>query len=42
MTENGHVMTVLGPIDSADLGHTLPHEHVLSDLSRGPSAFEKC
>jgi phosphotriesterase-related protein len=27
-----HVMTVLGPVDPADLGFTQPHEHVLIDL----------
>jgi phosphotriesterase-related protein len=29
----GKVQTVLGPIDAADLGVTLPHEHCLFDLS---------
>ena len=29
----GQVQTVLGPIDSANLGITLPHEHCLFDLS---------
>lgn len=28
---SGKVMTVLGPIASADLGHTLMHEHILND-----------
>jgi phosphotriesterase-related protein len=28
---SGHVMTVLGPIPAADLGITLPHEHILND-----------
>ncbi len=28
------VMTVLGPVDAADLGVTLPHEHVFLDLVR--------
>ena len=35
----GMVQTVLGPVDPADLGFTLTHEHVLADLrlgSRGP------
>src|SRR5437868_5626655 len=26
------VMTVLGPVDAAELGVTLPHEHLLIDL----------
>ncbi|MCC6316638.1 MAG: phosphotriesterase [Gemmatimonadaceae bacterium] len=29
----GKVQTVLGPIDPAQLGHTLMHEHVLADFS---------
>jgi phosphotriesterase-related protein len=29
----GHVMTVEGPIDPADLGVTLPHEHLLVDAT---------
>jgi phosphotriesterase-related protein len=29
----GKVQTVLGPMDAADLGITLPHEHCLFDLS---------
>lgn len=28
----GTIMTVLGPIDSADLGRTLEHEHILVDF----------
>jgi phosphotriesterase-related protein len=28
---SGRVMTVLGPIPSAELGHTLMHEHILND-----------
>ena len=27
------VMTVNGPIDAAELGRTLPHEHIFSDTS---------
>lgn len=27
-----HIETVLGPIEPADLGPTLPHEHILSDF----------
>ena len=27
-------MTVLGPVDSGELGVTLPHEHVFLDLTR--------
>src|SRR5262245_9384747 len=27
-------MTVLGPVDSSELGVTLPHEHVFLDLTR--------
>lgn len=30
----GHVQTVLGPVDPAELGHTQPHEHLLSDQSQ--------
>jgi phosphotriesterase-related protein len=29
---SGHVMTVLGPIPVEDLGVTLTHEHILSDV----------
>lgn len=32
------VRTVLGDVDPAELGHTQPHEHLLSDLSRPLSA----
>ena len=28
------VMTVTGPVAAADLGVTLPHEHVFLDLTR--------
>jgi phosphotriesterase-related protein len=28
---SGEVMTVLGPIPSAEMGHTLMHEHILND-----------
>ena len=28
------VMTVRGPVDAAEIGFTLPHEHVLVDLVR--------
>ena len=28
---SGQVMTVTGPIPSADLGHTLMHEHLQND-----------
>jgi phosphotriesterase-related protein len=31
---SGHVTTVLGPVAAADLGVTLPHEHVLWDMAR--------
>ena len=31
MSLSGQVMTVLGPIPAADLGITLPHEHILND-----------
>ena len=37
MTDNpptGKVQTVLGPIEDSDMGITLPHEHLLCDLSR--------
>jgi predicted metal-dependent phosphotriesterase family hydrolase len=32
------IMTVRGPIDSSDLGFTLPHEHVLVDFGGAQSA----
>ena len=31
-----HVMTVLGPISPAELGFTLPHEHIFLDMTRWP------
>lgn len=37
MTDNppaGKVQTVPGPIEAAEMGITLPHEHLLCDLSR--------
>ena len=34
--QRGRVHTVLGPIDPADLGPTLMHEHLLCDI-RHPS-----
>jgi phosphotriesterase-related protein len=37
MANSGKVETVLGPIDPEELGHTLPHEHVLIDLTAGSS-----
>ena len=35
MANSGMVETVLGPVDPAELGHTLSHEHVLIDLAGG-------
>src|SRR5579864_1463101 len=32
-TQMAQVMTVLGPVASEELGVTLPHEHLLLDLS---------
>lgn len=32
-TNKGKIQTVLGPIDSNQMGFTLPHEHLLCDLS---------
>ena len=37
MASSGKVETVLGPVDPEELGHTLPHEHVLIDLTAGSS-----
>ena len=37
----GVVQGVLGPIDRADLGFTLPHEHVLHDLLGGARSLEE-
>ncbi|MHB8398864.1 MAG: phosphotriesterase family protein [Candidatus Limnocylindrales bacterium] len=34
------VMTVLGPIPDADLGHVQTHEHVLLDLGRAPYRWD--
>jgi len=35
-----HAMTVLGPVDAADLGVILPHEHILIDLRHHAFAVE--
>src|SRR5438105_10627695 len=35
-----HAMTVLGPVDAADLGIILPHEHILIDLRHHAFAVE--
>jgi len=37
MVNIGKVETVLGPVDPKELGHTLPHEHILIDLAAGTS-----
>lgn len=38
---NSQVMTVLGPIDAADLGRTMPHEHVLcKELGMGEGPLD--
>src|SRR5262249_6766871 len=34
LSAKGHVQTVLGPVDPAELGHTQMHEHLLADQSR--------
>jgi len=39
MIHTGHVQTVLGPVEPGSLGLTLPHEHVLIDMTKAePSA----
>ena len=35
MIHKGKVQTVLGPVEPAALGITLPHEHVLIDMTQG-------
>ena len=35
MIHRGKVQTVLGPVEPAELGLTLPHEHVLIDMTLG-------
>lgn len=37
---SGHVQTVLGPIDPADLGWTLPHEHTAIALWHIPNRWD--
>ncbi len=34
VSTTGRVMTVLGPVSEAELGVTLPHEHVMCDMAR--------
>src|SRR2546427_384110 len=34
VSRTGRVMTVLGPVSEAELGVTLPHEHVMCDMAR--------
>ena len=34
MSIDSRVMTVLGPVASSELGVTLPHEHLVIDLTR--------
>ena len=38
MSNEGYVQTVLGPVDPMDLGITLPHEHILIDMTLGYSS----
>ena len=38
MGDGGHIQTVLGAVDPADVGLTLPHEHVLIDMTLGASS----
>jgi predicted metal-dependent phosphotriesterase family hydrolase len=33
LSNRGQIQTVLGPIDPADFGSVLPHEHILTDFS---------
>jgi predicted metal-dependent phosphotriesterase family hydrolase len=40
MSPTGHVQTVLGPIDPADLGFTLPHEHTQIALWHIPNRWD--
>ena len=37
-TQNGSVQTVLGTVSPDVLGITLPHEHVLIDMTMGQSS----
>ena len=36
------INSVTGPIDSADLGFTLMHEHVLVAAMASPTAIQSC
>lgn len=44
-TRNGTIHTVTGPIDSGEMGRTLPHEHVMVDFAGvervGPERYER-
>ena len=40
MIHKGCVQTVLGPVAPGDLGVTLPHEHVLVDMTLGACSAE--
>ena len=40
MIHKGQVQTVLGPVAPEDLGLTLPHEHVLVDMTLGACSAE--
>lgn len=40
MAEKGYVQTVLGPVSPDSLGITLPHEHVLIDMTFGACSAE--
>ncbi|GAB3273348.1 phosphotriesterase family protein [Parahaliea aestuarii] len=40
MLHKGKIQTVLGPIDPNTLGITLPHEHVLIDMTKGACSAE--
>ena len=33
MTTSGYIQTVLGAIDPDEMGVTMPHEHLLADVS---------
>ena len=41
MIHKGFVQTVLGPVSPDSLGLTLPHEHVLVDMTMGASSAEE-
>ena len=40
MSETGYIQTVLGPLEPSDMGITLPHEHVLLDMTMGAKSSQ--